>query len=108
LKTLENNRHQTVPPSIYGTLLKGPIMLRPGDTAGVGLTQKGLADHSADQRQDWPQVIVLAVPFALSGAIAGFFLAGHVALAAAVFGAIAVGLILGWWCRGLADKGDVG
>jgi hypothetical protein len=83
-------------------------MLRPGDTAGVDLAQKGLAGHVEEQRQGWPQVIVLAVPFAVSGAIAGFFLAGYIALAVAVFGAIAVGLILGWWCRGLADKGDVG
>jgi len=63
----------------------------------------GQADASREGR---PAVIIRAMPFAISGAVAGFFLAGHIALGAGVLGGVLLGVILGWWCRELAGGSD--
>ncbi|WP_234190288.1 hypothetical protein [Shinella sp. NM-101] len=64
--------------------------------------------HDADQRDGRPEIIFLALPFLISGAVAGFFLAGHITLSAVAFGGVAIGCVLGWWARGLTGKGDAG
>lgn len=59
-------------------------------------------EHAGLSHENQPPIIILGAPFAMSGAVAGFFLAGHVTLGAGIFAAVLAGLIVGWWCRGLA------
>lgn len=49
-------------------------------------------------------VVVALFAAAMSGAISGFFIAGHLILSAAVFVTMFVGAALGWCARGLASS----
>jgi len=65
------------------------------------LEESDLAVHVDDDDDGVPVLGVALV--ALSGAVVGFFIAGHFATGAIVFVAVLVGVVLGWMARGVAS-----
>ncbi|WP_044592945.1 hypothetical protein [Bradyrhizobium sp. LTSPM299] len=60
-----------------------------------------LDDAEVDRPEEGhPEGLVACFVGALSGAIMGFLFAGKISLAAGVFIALMIGLIIGWWARG--------
>jgi ligand-binding sensor protein len=63
-----------------------------------------VAGEFVSSHEDRPDIILASVPIAVSGAIAGFVFAGQIVLAAGVFLALLLGLMVGWWARGNVEK----
>ena len=64
------------------------------------MTQPRLDDAEVNSPdQDHPEGLFACSVGALSGAIMGFLFAGKISLAAGVFIALMIGLIIGWWAR---------
>lgn len=51
------------------------------------------------------EVVISISAGGVSGAIIGFFLACELRLAVGVFAALTLGLLAGWWARGVSIKG---
>lgn len=62
-------------------------------------------DPAADEQGGHPEVVLVILAGAVSGAIVGFLLAGEIALGLGIFVAAVLGLLGGWWARGISGDG---
>ncbi len=70
------------------------------------MTRREFPVDEVESRHHGRSEIVISISAGgVSGAICGFFLAGELRLAVGVFAAVTLGLLAGWWARGVSVKG---